>query len=149
MNVLEAASLIDKCIALGVWPHPGDADLIAGQAQTWSQQLAAVPIAFAMAFVDTYPGPYNIRPSLIRGSWEQAEKAKRLNTHFDERACAHARMCRCTHAEGACNRGFLDTPEDLERGTVAWCPRCWEARNLKREEEGKSRLELGEVGSHV
>jgi len=149
VNVLEAATLIDRCIALGIWPHPGDANLIAEQAQAWSEQLSRVPLEFALNEAVTHPGPYNLRPSLIRGAWERAEKARRVNTTYDERACAFARMCRCTHAEGQCNRGFLDTPQDLDRGTVMWCPQCWNARNLKREEQGKSLLELGEVGSHL
>lgn len=149
MNVLEAATLIDRCVALGVWAHPGDADLIAAQAQAWSEQLSRVPLEFALGIADAHPGPYHLRPSQIRGSWEQAERARRTRVSYDERACAYARMCRCTHAEGQCNRGFLDTSQDLERGSVAWCPQCWKARNLKREEQGKSTLELGEVGSHL
>lgn len=149
MNVLEAAHLIDRCVALGIWAHPGDAEAIAGQAEAWAEQLYQVPLAFALTVADQHPGPYSLRPGMIRGAWEQAEKQARINTSYDERACAFARMCRCTHAVGQCNRGFLDTPADVERGTVAWCPQCWNARNLKREEEGKAPLEVGEVGSHL
>lgn len=148
MNALEAAQLIDRCIALGIWPSPGDAEMLATQAEAWGEQLRAVPLAYAIEQADRHPGPYYLRPSFIRDAWDQAVKVEKAHITYGERACPNARLCRCTHGIDECNRGFLDTPSDRERGTTAWCPLCWDARNLRREELGKEPVPLTAAGSH-
>lgn len=161
MNVLEAAELIDQAIALRAWSHPGDDELLAGQAEAWAEALSEVPLDFALRMVRSHTGVYEIRPSQIRGGWEESRKAERMNRSGDERACAFDRWCHCTHSEGECYRGFRDTPVDKDREVVqlrkvggadvaypqgVWCPNCWTARNYRRSEMDKEPLPIGVIG---
>lgn len=165
MNVLEAADLIDQCIALGIWRHPGDDDTLEGQVRMWAEALTAVPFEFAQTCVASHTTAYLIRPSMIRGQWEERQKAARIadrNT-FDERACPWARLCRCTHAEGQCYRGWLDEQYDRNREITEnrrvgdteiaylvgrYCPTCWNARNERRIENNLQPIPLGLIGPH-
>lgn len=166
MNVLEASDLIDTCVNLGIWP-PTVPDLLSEQAETWAAQLADVPLDWALKFAHEHVGPYSLRPSQIRGGWEEYSKNKaRGRLMFDERACSFQRLCRCNHEPGVCNRGFVDEPReytsevrgesrDREGNTVTierevardrWCPVCWDARNARRRELGKDPLDVGVMG---
>lgn len=166
MNALEASTLIDTCIGLGVWPN-STPDLLADQSQIWADQLTDVPLQWAIDFAHSHPGPYSLRPSQIRGGWEEEQKRiSRGRQIYDERACAFQRRCRCAHSPGVCNRGYVDKPREWsteQRGqtttidgeTVAiirdvirdsFCPTCWDARNAVRQEKGLDPIDIGVIG---
>lgn len=169
MNVLEASTLIDTCIGLGIWPNTTP-DLLADQSQIWADQLDDVPLEWAVNFAHAHPGPYSLRPSQIRGAWAEYRKREQRNQQgYNERACAFQRRCRCSHAAGVCMRGFVDTPREWsteKRGETttpdgdtvtivrdvirdSFCPACWDARNAVRQEKGLDPIDLGVIGPRV
>lgn len=168
MNVLEASTLIDTCVGLGIWPNTTP-DLLADQSQVWADQLSNVPLEWAVMYAHDHGGSYWIKPSMIRGAFEEEQKRiQRGRRMYDDRACAF-RNCRCSHAVGVCMRGFVDQPREWtaeERGqstnrdgeTVAivrdvirdaWCPTCWDARNERRMELKKDPLDIGVTGPNL
>lgn len=168
MNVLEASTLIDTCLGLGIWPN-STPDLLADQAQVWSEQLEAVPLEWAVMYAHEHNSTYWIKPSMIRGAFiEEQKRVARGRQMYDERACAF-RHCRCKHEPGVCMRGFVDRQREWsaeERGQATtrdgetvqvvrdvirdqWCATCWDARNQRRMETKKDPVDVGMIGPNL
>ena len=151
MDLLETSQFYDRCQALGVIPQ-ADGEQVLDYVGVWQSTLADVPLDFAIRQAERHPGPYMLRPSFVRGAWDQQqERLKALDaqeTAKNPRACPWARVCRCSHAEGVCLRGWVDEVQTDQRGyaVAEWCDLCWDAKNLIREEHGKTPRPLGIVG---
>lgn len=160
MNVEETAAFHDYCIAAGVWARPQSDDMRLDQIAAWSQILEDVPTSFGLQRVNQWePNAVQryFQPTSVAFAWRMRREAEvRESVTYDEAACAWARLCTCPHVD--CYHGQMREAGDkttiietrsgvTNRYTtgVRWCPRCWDARNLKRVEEGKDARDYADV----
>jgi hypothetical protein len=157
VNVDEAKVFVSEAATLDLAISPTDVGHLDEIARGWAEVCKDVPYAFAHQVLITWTSVYHIRASQVRGLWEQQQKTAARNT-YSETACAWERVCRCTHTE--CVHGQMAGDLALEKITVQgdrgqtrdretlvvkWCPRCWEARNIIRSDQGKEPRTLGDL----
>ena len=159
MNQAEAELLIAEAVIAGAVLPTASAQDLADKAGVWADFCDDVPYEFARQVVRGWPTGNNhfLTPNRLSNEWRDHRRASATGGTFPEGACAWARVCRCDH--DACFHGQLRGPEDkttvietpkgeIHRYTTAvrWCPTCWEARNVIRNEQGMESRAYGDMG---
>lgn len=162
MTTIGIARLIGHCQRIGILPRLVEQQESVMQVHDWEQVLPReCTLLFATAIADMWSENRPITPIAIKSRWDAHMRATRGSqaVDFPEAACAWAQHCNCTHTD--CFHGQMREPEDkitkidtvrkgvVERHTtgVRWCPRCWEARNIVREKNGKERRDYGDMSA--
>ena len=93
----EAVVIVTEAATLGIHVSPADPGHLTDMANGWAEVCRDVPYDFAHQVLIDWTGPYHIRPSQVRGTWEQDVRSKqRAGVLIVEGACAWVRVCRCS-----------------------------------------------------